>query len=70
MDLEVNSYAFPTQDQRGEEINGSLGFVQEIIQEKYGGQLFAVLIPTLEAPEPRFVIRYDLPTFKWFVYHT
>jgi len=27
--------------------------LQEIIQERYGGQLFAVLILTLEAPEPR-----------------
>ncbi|KIM73570.1 hypothetical protein PILCRDRAFT_829051 [Piloderma croceum F 1598] len=27
--------------------------LEEIIQEQYGGQLFAVLIPTLEAPEPR-----------------
>ena len=36
-------------------------FVQEIIQEKYGGQLFAVLIPTLEAPEPRFVVDSPQP---------
>ena len=34
---------------------------QEIIQEQYGGQLFTVLIPTLEAPEPRFVVRRHSP---------
>jgi hypothetical protein len=45
-------------------IDGKLliSFVQEIIQEQYGGQLFAVLIPTLEAPEPRFVLHHHLPT--------
>jgi hypothetical protein len=63
-DLEVNSHAFPTQDQWGEEINGFWFLVQETIQEKYGGQLFTVLLPTLEAPEPRFVIRDCFSSFQ------
>lgn len=29
--------------------------LEEVIQEQYGGQLFLVLITTLEAPEPRYV---------------
>ena len=37
-------------------------FVQEIIQEKFCGQLFAVLIPTFEAPEPRCVFPSSTPT--------
>jgi hypothetical protein len=37
--------------------------VQEFVREKYDRQLFAALIPTLEAPEPRFVIRHYFPTF-------
>ena len=31
--------------------------LEELIQAQYHSQIFAVLIPTLESPEPR----YDLP---------
>jgi hypothetical protein len=45
-------------------------FVQEIIQERFRGQLFAV-IPTLEAPEPRCVIPSRTRTFtlRWLTLH-
>jgi hypothetical protein len=33
--------------------------MQEIIQEKYHVQLFGVLIPALEVPEPRYAARLD-----------
>ena len=45
-------------------------FVQEIAHETFGGQLFEVLIPTLETPEPGFVIHlYFLVTAltNWFL---
>lgn len=37
--------------------------IQEIIQEKHHQQLFSALIPTLEAPEHRFVTCLPYITF-------